>query len=471
MAAKRGPGAGGTATSQCQAQPARPAGPPCDIENIVVKCSHCGKAGHDREKFPGLKIFYHAPTGKKGSTPSQTFPGPWILGVTANSRSTATDQVTITVVMAHNPHPGRHVSYTLTGPDRSTATRTGASIPLTLAYPKSWWEAIASQGFGAIDRLFFPRHVTYQLLVASCGIRPRPGAFRSALIDLQVFPDDLFKLEIAIPPGKKKEGKVFIPNRNVTLASIDVSGKVSGRPDDYRQRIARSFKFSHNASDVTTKLGSGIVQTLIDARTQFFTIIGMIQNFGKNSPKVGWSVEVEVEFFSGTVELEWAYKEQATWTVKKYWKLAASLTLVAGSVKLSFGAECLGAVARVYGTISGSVKLEGNATSDRGKSGVSVTGKLEGALGVEGALGDFVSLKAEVKAGLEVKSSILIQPMRWTFGVNRTKAEAKATVKLGKNLFSREGSFKLWDAAPLVATRQILPTKSAAPAAAAAARR
>jgi hypothetical protein len=160
----------------------------------------------------------------------------------------------------------------------------------------------------------------------------------------------------------------------------------------------------------------------------------LIKQLGSVTPKVGYWVDISYEVLSGSVKVEWSFKERKDNTVYRYWKISLSLTLFKGSITVNYGMQ-LGfsmtkkksgggyekaketAQARIYfkigGTVTASANKEADAEdspdNDEGWEAGKISGKIPLSLGAQAELpGEFLSVKIEGSFALNAEGTVYV---------------------------------------------------------------
>lgn len=129
-------------------------------------------------------------------------------------------------------------------------------------------------------------------------------------------------------------------------------------------QVARTLTFTRTEEgdrwDLSNEVPFGkVLETIADFKNRFLEVLNSVKKF---QPRIGWMVDVDLEFIHGNIDLSWGYKEWEDHRVYRGWKVETSLTLVSGKVTLSFGIDkkIWGNVvtAKASGSLSGDVQVK-----------------------------------------------------------------------------------------------------------------
>ena len=383
--------------------------------------------------------------------------------------------------------------------------------------PKWFETRLANAGnlpFAAsLRQFFFPAPAVYSLEILACGARPvgQKHGFSRFTHAIAVYPDDTFALSLSLPSLRKRErgssgytegavtgttrssgtssglgrtsestkvetretassylyrqtdtaaNKLDSVTQTQTLATLrgrDLSGnqiELGDAPDHAALATAKSFKISRKSQDITLSFKfADFIETILKLRKQVLGVIEFFRQIAARSPKIGWSVSVEVEILSGSLSYEWGYKEfKKDHTVYRYYKIEVAMTVYSAKAELAFGVELLGAKAQVYGSLAGELKLSASREADPDKTGpaasVSAAPSVTGEIGVRGALGDWVELVGKITGSFEGGTTIELAPFSWKAKIGLSEGKGSFIVR-SKLWFDTEGEAKLWDPVPI----------------------
>lgn len=463
---------------------------PCDFDVVEVLCKHCGAA----RKIAGVKFHLDA-QGKQVSDHVRS-PNAKRPFLPDRFEVVAEDEVTVKVTGGPGHHDGSHPTITLTQPAQIGApvvVRGQAEHKFKVVYAPGWFEqrlkGATSLGFvGALKQFFFPEPLLYGLRVAACGVRPGGHPFQQLDHTIRVYPADIFKIALSLPTGKKVEHAAFAGTEGKNLALDYSKTTAKGFPgssntqshelrlgentgythtdkdkatDHAVKATAKSVKITRNDGDITQSFKiAEFIDFVADLRAKIMDVVDFIKAIANKSPKIGWSLTFSLEFFSGSLEYSWGYKEwPKDHTVYRFWKIEASLTVISCKLDVAFGASLLKAKAQVYGILSGDLKITASKEANPDAVGLaaSVSAALTpgGELGVRGGLGDWIEVVGKVNAGFEGSTKIDLSPFKWTVKIDLSEGKGTfiAKSKLG---LSYEGKATIWDKRPILSERTII---------------
>lgn len=504
----------GAPCATCQQKPPPPQ-PPCDFDQVELRCEHCGT--EDRA-IAGVSFSLDPASGQRSST--QVRPtNPRRPLVADRFEVVGPDELTITITGGPGFGPD-HPLVLLTPPAKigPPSARRGPSQTLKVTYEPKWFETrLANAGnlpFAAsLRQFFFPPPAVYSLEILACGARPvgQKHGFSRFTHAIAVYPDDTFALSLSLPSLRKRErsssgytegavtgttrssgtssglgrtsestkvetretassylyrqtdaaaNKLDSVTQTQTLATLrgrDLSGnqiELGDAPDHAALATAKSFKISRKSQDITLSFKfADFIGTILKLRKLVLGVIEFFRQIAARSPKIGWSVSIEVEILSGSLSYEWGYKEfKKDHTVYRYYKIEVAMTVYSAKAELAFGVELLGAKAQVYGSLAGELKLSASREADPDKTGpaasVSAAPSVTGEIGVRGALGDWVELVGKITGSFEGGTTIELAPFSWKAKIGLSEGKGSFVVR-SKLWFDTEGEAKLWDPVPI----------------------
>lgn len=494
----------------------RPApNPPCDFSKIEIKCGHCLK--YDQREIANVTFTFDPATGRLSHNlvRSPNRRRPFVTDrfeVLAGDKVT----ITVSGGPGFHPgHP--LLTLTPPAVNGAPRVLRGTRHEVQVQYEPQWFENrianLRRMPFVAgLRQFFFPRASPWALEIVACGARPaNQKAFKRFTHTIAVYPKDTFKLALSLPSVKKREaarsGYTEGAVRGTTRSSGTSSGwgrtadsrseetRETGSSYLYRQtessanrrggvtqtqtlatlrgrdlsrnhieggpavgsvagQTARSFQITHNGQDISSSFKiAEFIEFIADLRKQVLGLIEFFKALANRTPRIGWSVSVEVEVCSGSLEYEWGYKEwKKDHTVYKYYKIEVAVTVVTAKVELAFGLELLGAKAQVYGALSGELKISGAREADPDRTGpaatISAAPQVAGEIGVRGALGDWVEVVGKITAGFEGGTQIELAPFAWKAKIELSEGKGTFTAR-SKLLFSTTRSATLWAKRPI----------------------
>jgi hypothetical protein len=410
-------------------------------------------------------------------------------------------------------HAGTHPQLVLRGSSPAVVPVRATTHEFTVRYGDDWFTLATRHGFLGLFQLFFPNAHGDKIDVVTCGAHPSGRGWGTATFDVYVYPDDTFKLSLSLPAFRSGDrgragGRVgdarfqeqqrqslrrgetssvstttyteagrqttversTVQDRSIGIQqTITRSGSAernviveSPASSPVYQRALRSITLKRNGSDVSDEFR---LQRFITAVQKFRDVIAQLidifRRFGEMFPEIGWRWNFGFELFSGSLAIEWQWREHPrTHRAWKYIKVSASLTVVKLTLTVSFGIKILSAVARVVVEIEVELKLQTEtATSvDRWKGfevgGVADgTGTLRAEAGWEGTL----HLQASVATGLKLSTTMRWSPQwAWLYSAKRKKAEGKVQSTVLGWTIARSWTF--WEDRDFVKDRSLLST-------------
>lgn len=488
----------GKPCATCTAQKPPPT-PPCDFDAVMVKCSHCGSDKRSiadvtfkLDPVKGTRTTTQVPPSNprqpRVTDRFEVLAPDEITFEVSGGPGFGADHPLIFVsppdfVGPAKPHRGKRHTF---------------KVDVDEAWFPRAIEATRRLGFVAGLRQFFtPPAVVYRIEVLACGTRPanqphRWGRFAHAIA---VYPKDTFKISLSLPSLKKKEwgrsgyregavtgttqssgtssglgrtaestktetrqtassylvrqtdvasnrlGGVTQTQSLATMRGRDYAGNkiaASDAPDHQALAVAKSFSFVHDGKDVThTFKPAEFIEVIAQLRQQVMDLYAFFKGLAANSPKIGWSLSMEVEVCSGSLEYEWGYKERIkNHTVYRWYKVSVAITVISAKVELAFGIELLKAKAQVYGALSGELKVSGEREANPDGTGpgatIAASPSVGGEIGVRGALGDWIEVVGKITGGFEGSTTIELAPFSW---------KAKLELSAGKGTFNIKSKF------------------------------
>ncbi|NVB42718.1 DUF4150 domain-containing protein [Pseudenhygromyxa sp. WMMC2535] len=370
---------------------------PCDFEKVAFSCGH----GGDDDKRKG-KVFEFT---FNGNIQDNLAKGPASAPFTKNIQLTAgaddgtADDLTIEISggPGFNCSKG-HPKVAIT--DRSTGVTTVKNGEQRVVY-KAKSKTVELPGWGILDLAvaigyfwFSPKTTnTYIVEVESCGVLANfnPG-FRKLSRTVEVFASDECKFELELP--KVYEGD----NEGAPLSQMTVEKKEAwklegvARAEALEAKTLEGFSFERNGEDYSAKINIGkLIMVLVQGRAAIARLMDDVEGL-----YVGIKPVCEVEFFSGSLKIEWGPKEWEDQRVYRWWKFEAEMMAVKAKIGISAGIEVFGGTAwAVIGVIEGavtgevpfSVSKEAQPDDPKGVE-VGVTGKLTVSATATAQLGD-----------------------------------------------------------------------------------
>lgn len=479
-----------------QAKPAVKVAPvvqpkPCDFDVVEVLCKHCGAA----REIAGVKFNLDA-QGKQVSNHVRS-PNAKRPFLPDRFEVVGSDEVTVKVTGGPGHHDGTHPTITLTPPSQAGApevVRGQATHKFKVAFTAGWFQSrlkgATSLGFvAALKQFFYPEPLAYGLRVAACGVRPGGHPFQQLDHTIRVYAPDIFKVALQLPSAKKVERVAFAGTEGKALALDYTKTTTKGFPgststqghevriggpgplhkgtnedkagDSAVKATAKSITITRDGEDVTGSFKiAEFIDFIADLRAKIMDVVDFVKAIANKSPKIGWSLSFSLEFFSGSLEYSWGYQEWAKdHTVYRYWKLEAALTVISCKLELAFGVSLLKAEAKVYGALSGDLKITASKEANPDKVGLaaSVAAALTpgGEIGVRGALGDWVEVVGKINAGFEGSTKIDLSPFKWTVKIDLSEGKGTFVIKSKLGL-SYETKKTLWDKKPILTERTII---------------
>lgn len=499
-------------TGTCRPRPAPR--PPCDFDRLVISCSHCGREPRtiagvafwlDIGRRQIMTDMRH-PRDRRIPRVTDRFEvvdNDTVTIAVSGGPGFHAGHPTLTII----PPPNLGQRQVLRG------ARHQFRVHYEPNWFRTRLARLRSLSFSAgLRQFFFPAPARWQVQYSTCGVRPgAAAAFRTWQRFITVYPRDLFKISITIPSYRKverarsryREGAVSGSSRSrsetggwsgtsqssreemrvspttelyrqtetagdrqgtvrqvQTLAThrgrdYNPSNRVTAeaRPDGLVRGSARGITITRNGENWSQEFKiAEFIGFLIDLRQQVLDLIRFFQALGDRMPRIGWSFAVEVEFFSGSLEYEWGYKEWQTHICYRYYKLEAGLTIFSGKVEIAFGLELLSAKAQVYGAVTGELKLNGSREAHPFNAGaaatITVAPQIGGEIGVRGALGDWVEVVGRVNAGFEGAAEIGVAPFSLTLKLDLSAGTGTFTAR-SRLLFNVTRRATLWDKRPI----------------------
>ncbi|MCY1061593.1 hypothetical protein [Nannocystis sp. SCPEA4] len=493
----------------CQRQ-RPPPNPPCDYDKVDIRCKHCKQ--YDQREIESVWFALDPANGQRSNNlvRSPNPRRPFVTDrfeVVAGDKVT----IAVSGGPGFHPdHPAMTVTPpAVNGPPRVLR---GTSHEIEVDYEPNWFRNRIADldrlGFAAgLRQFFFPRHAAWQLEIVGCGARPERFAFGRFTHTIAVYPKDTFKLGLNFPSQRRIEradsrhydGLVndtsrtrtesrgyartsdsvtevtretpnsFLyrhsetsANRNGAVTQTRTNATLNGRDLPELERdsegaaprgavasTARSFTFTHNGQDWSQSFKVGeFIDFIGDLRRQIISLIEFFKALGRRMPRIGWSFTVELDFFSGSLEYEWGYKEwKKDHTVYPWYKVELALTIVQIKVEIALGAELLGAKAQIYGAITGEFKVTGTREAEPDANGpaatISAAPQIGGEIGVRGALGDWVEVVGRVNAGFEGKADVELAPFAVKLKLELSEGKGTFTAR-SRLFFSVTRSATLW---------------------------
>lgn len=493
------------ACARCEAARRAPVRPPCTIRRALIKCRHCTPT--DR-KYGGLVWAVNA----RGVPQPLNATNPRVartnarFDVVASPSGGYRDTISVWAEMEACAHPALHPQFRILGGPEGTRTAQGARInhhcPVSC---DNWFPAVAANARrgrlgAALAALFFPPPRAYQAHIISCGVRPAGGGWGTAIFYVFVHPGDKFKLELGLPSvwkrgGARAEGTVgearyrelqrqraagrtaesttattYTENGRTTRQVVDTtagardgltqtrirSGTASSNTivespatDPAYRRAINGIKLERNGGDIKNAFG---LERFLDAvetvRGGIMRVFGYFQQLANAIPQVGWRMEWGIEILSGTLEVEWGWKEaEESNRAFKWIKIAANLKLLKISWKVSFGVQVLRVVAKIELEIEGEFTITGGAESNVRNTAsflfeqtLTVNGTVRVVAGWEGTL----TIEGNVRTGMELASKMKWDPgFAWT--ADAKVKEGKGSVVVTVFGFERDRSAKFFD--------------------------
>jgi len=274
---------------------------------------------------------------------------------------------------------------------------------------------------------FFERYITwfvepsvYIVAATCCGVRLGEKPNNGGSLQVEVFPADQYAFEFSAPSFKRSRTKTI--DRNGTVLKDETETDKDLKHTDDRFRLGGTAAKDHGPSpeEITIKLTrNGQVDDVSADLTKFYDFITDIDNRIKaiedfiddSVPQIGYRFESEWSILTGSVSMNWGWKESKDWRVYYSWGATFKLTLLDFSLTLSFGFRMFGFSALVEGTCKGTAVLEADyffnspdepVNPDVGAQ-IDIPGQLDGR--AEAGVGWFsVSFELGVKTGLQGKA-------------------------------------------------------------------
>ncbi len=314
----------------------------------------------------------------------------------------------------------------------------------------------------------------YLVMPPSCGhphTKGRP-VHSVAPFHLRAYPNDEYKFAITCRLGAKvargRAGEVV--NRKLV--------KKDDQPENLQNPGLISLKLSRTRGGVTTELERppGPEAWVNRYGMKFKRVEGMVKKVIRNVPKLGWSFDWDIEWFVGSAEIGWGYREypeqaRAPYRVDVYWwwMLKLQMTIIKGKIELHFGIILPVCELTVFGRLEGAIpaKFELEKKPHGGRSfltgNASIGGKVELTIGVKGGVKWLAVIEGSLKSGIEAAGRIIERRGEHAtvlFDLHWLGAEGSITVKtLGgwrkrqykKKLFDKKklGVWRLPDGAPV----------------------
>ncbi|NVB42296.1 DUF4150 domain-containing protein [Pseudenhygromyxa sp. WMMC2535] len=423
---------------------------PCDFEKISFSCGHT----KDEDKRKG-KVFEFT---FDGNIKDNLAKGPKDKPYTKNIQLTAgpddfgADELSIKISGGPGFACGKgHPKVAIT--DRATGKTTTKDGELDIKFKAKCKRVdfVSATGLtigGALAYFWFSPKTTntYIVEIGSCGVLANlnPG-FRKLSRTVEVFSGDTYKLSISLPPSltvKSENGEPLVQGARQPSA-WDNEGVA--RAKALRAKASQNFVFERNGEDYSSKLNIGnIIALIVHGRDALAAIMDDIDGL-----KVGVKPVCEVEFFTGSLSIEWGAKEWTDQRVYRWWKIEAQLTLVKLKVGIAAGLEFFkdsswAVVGVLEGAITGEVPLSLSAEAEPDKpkpTELGVAGKITGAVTATGQLGDrWLFIEGVIQASLSVEASFAIgenvpcelnHKIHWSGLETEAKVESKIFGSLG----------------------------------------
>ena len=439
---------------------------PCCFDKITIGCKH-GRGPWEFTFDGQIKDNLPKPKGKKPKQPN-------LQGVAATKGD---KQESFKIQISGGPgygcskrHPRINITNRSTGQKQTHEGKTELELPATCTLGPP--PAHASMSPAAIIAYFWfpPGEITrYIAEIESCGVTANfELGFQKLSRQIDVFPNDKYKLSIDIPSVRKRnyEKAGTGPRRFPLIEHIPPAKKPKpgesrwNNETDYNKELDKSspyhgygpadraivevlstVKLERNNEDlkVSESLGK-MVRAIAEIENNIQSVVNFIKDL---QPTVGWKFSFSVGFFSGNMTLEWGWKEDpASNVVYGWWKFAPSLTLLSIELEAEFGVDV--AVFRSYkvtlvlfGKISGEVKLETTveATPDKPAWELTVGAEIAGELGLKAALGaDWVTATGKIAIAFPFEAKPKIDPkdgfgIHWKLDYSGIKAHLVGSIK------------------------------------------
>jgi len=334
----------------------------------------------------------------------------------------------------------------------------------------------------------------FTVTASTCGHRPSGPITRKLSTVVHVYPDDQYSLLIKLPPKNKAKRSTTQSAYVDDGLHLETIRKVGGETTRDRKSPPRKSKKStkgapRDGSIAKALLGTGAEKPkfrlelkhngqMVDSVAKFSEIIGAIVNLQRSissildtikdlKPQVGWSFDVEMALFEGSLAASWGWREHSDQRAFLGYKIMAELTLIDASISVSFGIDVsfwvLQLTAKISGELGAEFYLKGTAerTSPdkalpRGFAlviGGESYAKLEVAIVV--LRPGWVEARGHVKTGIDMVGGLRIKPKDGVyvdFEVEWTGIELFATAKLPL-MGRKEGKIEIFEKRTLLQDR------------------
>jgi hypothetical protein len=440
---------------------------PCEFEKVAIECAHVSDRGPWEFTFDGqIQDNLPRPAGKPFV--------PNIQGVAASADKGETFKIKLTGgpgYKCRKRHPKIVITNLSTGEVENHEGKTEVTLQAKCGELPPPAHASMSPA-AIIAHFWFPAgsRTRYRAEVESCGVTAdRKLGFGKLSRVIDVFPSDKYKLSISIPAVRKRnyerEGtgpRGFPIVDHIPPAKKLEDGKTShwNKDTDYNKalaenspyhgatpadraivEVASTVKLTRNNGDLKVSESLG---KMVRAIAEVENNIQAVANFIKDlQPTIGWKFSFSVAFFSGSMDLEWGWKEApGSNVVYAWWKFTPSITLLAITLEAEFGIDVAVFPKTkiemvLFGSLSGEVKLETpvEATPDKPKWEITIGATISGEFGLRVALGaDWVTAVGKITVSFPFEAQPQIDPndgfgVNWKLDYSGIAAEITGSIK------------------------------------------
>lgn len=492
------------ACARCEAA-RRPAVAPCDLSAVALGCAHGRtltwqwnqRAGRAAAVVPAVAPLNHFDVVAE--------PGDYV------------ETIRVVVAMAVNPHLPTHPEFILRGASDGTpqVRRGGTRTTFTVHY-RAWWREVLAQAqrgnlLTALRSIFFPEPRRYEVQVVTCGARAQGRGWGRASLLVFVHPSDKFKLSMSFPSlvtrenayargtvgeaqfqerqrsartGRSEESRGVTVwnegNRTTRVSEQSSANRVDGVSQTITQSggarrdvivanpattpahrsALRGIKLEREQADVSTSFQlSGFADAISTVRSAVTGLFEFFRAMADAFPEIGWRMSWGLELLSGSLALEWGWKENPSTNRAWRWvKVGADLTLLDVTFTISFGARVLRAVAKIELELNAKLEVASSAEStpsNAARFAVVSTATGQGTLRAVAGWRDTLTIEGNVRTGLELTSRMTWNPsFSWT--LDAKLKEGKGSVITTVFGFERDSSWTFWNERPLMRQRSLV---------------
>jgi hypothetical protein len=272
---------------------------------------------------------------------------------------------------------------------RTTYTVTGASAPIAIdvMYPYEWTLSVSLpplRSFKAGARL------DESISLKEPSIKREVSA--------------KFSVEDWAPSSQKKTTTTYESNDSVAVTpnTLSLESKRSLKHESGQRAFGGiSLKRSDGLKVGVEELN--LLVAIAKGIEEFISIIDAIKDA---APKVGWYVDLDVQFLQGTFSVAWGWREYEDHRAYRWIDVLIDMKLLSVALELGIGVE-VGFKAQIYAKLEGEVKLaiEGQRSSPDGLPGLDqgITGSIMGSIGARFEVGNLLKIDAHGETGLKIE--------------------------------------------------------------------